>query len=324
MTGGFSSLKSRLPKLGIGLGLRRELAGLTFSNSASIDWLEIVPENYMDLGGACRERLEKASRQFPLISHGVNLSIGSTDDLNQEYLQSAKRLFDEFNIAWWSDHLCFSSVDRVYMHDLLPLPFTKEAIAHICERVKRVQDKVERPFLLENISYYMQMPCSEMNETDFISEILERSDCGLLLDVNNVFVNSINHNFDPFAYVDRLPLDRVVQIHVAGHKRIGDYIIDTHGSDVVEPVYKLLEYVLRRTSVQGILLERDQNFPQFSQLLAELDLIRAIAASCGQFEDRQSPKLNSAQTEDSDLSHRQAEEESQQKSRGREVRALSA
>lgn len=279
----FLRKKAQLPPLGIGLGLRREMATETFAHTNEIDWVEIHPENYMDTGGAARNRLENALQKYPIITHGLNLSIGSSDELNYTYLRYLKNLLDEVNAHWWSDHLCFTSVDNLYMHDLLPLPFSKEAVNHISDRIKRVQDFIERPMLLENISFYMYMPGNEMPETEFINQVLEKADCGLLLDVNNVIVNSINHNFDPYEFSDQLDLRRVVQIHVAGHKRIGDYIIDTHGAAIIDPVFELLDHVLKRTEVKGIMLERDQNFPSFTEILAELRQLRAIATGNNHF-----------------------------------------
>jgi uncharacterized protein (UPF0276 family) len=278
MTGDFLDIKKDLPVIGVGLGLRRELAEVTLANSETIDWLEFVPENYMGLGGLAKERLAATASRFPLVSHGVNLSIGSTDELNPEYLRLLKEVLDRTDSPWWSDHLCFTSVQGTYMHDLLPLPFTREAVRHIAERIKRVQDFTERPFLIENISFYMNMPGAEMTDAQFMAEILETADCGLLLDVNNVYVNSLNHKFDPYEYLKQIPLDRTVQMHVAGHKRIGEYVIDTHGAALIEPVYELLEYVLSQTTVHGVLLERDQNFPDFDELLNEIRTIKSIAA----------------------------------------------
>lgn len=313
MASSFLKAKAQLPTLGVGLGLRRELATETFAHSSSIDWLEIVPENYMEIGGSARERLDAAAQQWPLISHGINLSIGSTDELNIDYLKALKQLLDQVDIPWFSDHLCFTSFDGIYLQDLLPLPFSREAITHIVERIKRVQDFVERPFLVENISFYMHMPGCEVPETEFITEIIEKADCGLLLDVNNVFVNSLNHGFDPIKFVNELPLERVVQIHVAGHKKIGDYVIDTHGSPVVDPVFDLLAHVLSKTKVNGIMLERDQNFPDFSEIVAELDRIRTIAAIDPAFQN-----LNKQERKPS-LEFVESSE-----TRGRELRALSA
>ena len=278
MTKGFFNLKKELPVLGIGLGLRRELFEQTLESVDRIDWLEIVPENYMDVGGSARARLEEALGEFPIITHGVNLSIGSTDPLSKDYLKSLKALLDFLDAPWFSDHLCFTSVGGAYMHDLLPLPQTREAISHIAERIKRVQDYIERPLLLENISYYMELPGCEVSEAQFLSEVLEKGDCGLLLDVNNVYVNSINLNFDPYKYLDSIPLDRTVQMHVAGHSHGDDAIIDTHGAPVIEPVFDLLTYVLKQASVNAVMLERDQNFPPFEEIIQEVEEIRNIAA----------------------------------------------
>lgn len=270
---------SKLTSLGVGLGLRRELAESTFAHSNEIDFLEITPENYMNIGGRAFSNLEKALSLFPIISHGVNLSIGSTDDLNKDYLKSLRKLLDEVKAPWWSDHFCFASFGGNYVHDLLPLPFNKEAVKHVSERAKYVQDYIERPFLLENVSFYMPVPGSTMSEAQFMSEIVEAADCGLLFDVNNVYVNSFNHKFDPRDQIDRLPLERVVEIHIAGHKRMDDLIIDTHGSQIIDPVFDVLEYTLAKPTCnpKAILLERDQNFPEFSELLAELSTIRNVA-----------------------------------------------
>ena len=321
MSNGFLGIKKNLPILGVGLGLRRELVEETFNNADLIDWLEFVPENYMGLGGMAKDRLETAFGQFPLVSHGINLSIGTTDDLSDTYLRSLKDILDRTKSPWWSDHLCFTSIDGAYMHDLLPLPFTREAVHHVAERVKRVQDFTERPFLLENISFYMNMPGCEMSDAQFLAEVLEEADCGLLLDVNNVYVNSVNHKFDPIEYLNQLPLERTVQMHVAGHKRIGNYIIDTHGAALIEPVYKLYDYVLSKTTVHGVLLERDQNFPKFSDLLDEIAVLREIAG-------RSQPQLSSPNTTqiipDKSVAARHKSFDTQPVKGGRDLRAVSA
>lgn len=278
MAAGFLEVKRQLPVLGIGLGLRDELADDTFNNPDCIDWLEFVPENFMGLGGSAQELIEKFALRFPLVSHGVNLSIGSTDELNQDYLTAIKQLLDKVNCPWWSDHLCFSSVDGVYMHDLLPLPFSAEAVRHIAGRIKKVQDFVERPFLIENISFYMHLPGCELNEAQFLSEVVEQADCGLLLDVNNIYVNSLNHGFDPYEFLNSIPLHRTVQVHVAGHERIKNVILDTHGEAVIQPVYDLLKFVLQRVPVNAVMLERDQNFPDFAEITRELKELRLIAS----------------------------------------------
>jgi uncharacterized protein (UPF0276 family) len=273
----FSKIRESLPTLGIGLGLRRELADETIEHADQIDFLELVPENYMRLGGNARQLLDRVKGRFPLVTHGINLSVGSTDELNKDYLKALKSLLDEIDAPWWSDHLCFTSIDGVYMQDLLPLPFSKEAVHHISERVKRVQDYIERPFLLENISFYMYLPGNELQEADFMTQILEKSDCGLLLDVNNVYVNATNLKFDAIQFLDAIPMERTVQMHIAGHKRGKQCLIDTHGAPVIQPVYELLECVLKKVPVKAVMLERDQNFPEFHEILDELSLIRSIA-----------------------------------------------
>jgi hypothetical protein len=280
----FLDIKKHLPTLGVGLGLRREIADNIFdladTHPRHIDWLEFAPENYINIGGEAAENLAHAGSKFSLVSHGVNLSIGSTDELNVDYLNNLRVLLDQVNSPWWSDHLCFTSVNGIYMHDLLPLPLSREAIDHVVRRIKVVQNAIDRPFLIENISFYMDMPGGELTEAQFISEVLEKADCGLLLDVNNVYVNSINRGYDAKEFLNQLPLERTVQIHVAGHKHNGELIIDTHGEAIIEPVYELLADVLPKTGVKAILLERDQNFPEFQELVVELDRIRAIASKC--------------------------------------------
>ncbi|MBP6348523.1 MAG: DUF692 domain-containing protein [Candidatus Obscuribacter sp.] len=276
MTSNFLSIKKNLPFLGVGLGLRRELAEQTITCPAGIDWLELVPENYMALGGRIKARLDAARAKYPLVTHGVNLSIGSTDDLCFDYLQKLANLLNYIDAPWWSDHFCFTSAGGAYMHDLLPVPLNLTAAKHMARRAKEAQSIVGRPLLLENISYYMDMPGKSMDEADFISEVLERADIGLLLDVNNIYVNAINHNFDPYKYLDRLPLERVVQVHIAGHSHGEEMIIDTHGAPVIEPVFELLDYLLTHTTVHAVMLERDQNYPEFKEILAELDQIRKI------------------------------------------------
>lgn len=276
MSIGFVDLKKQLPLLGVGLGLRRSIAQDIQTHADSIDWVEFVPENFMGVGGRAQQLLEAAAHRFPLISHGVNLSLGGTDELNKDYLATLKHILDRLNCSWWSDHLCFTGAGGTYLHDLLPLPFTRQVVSHVAERIKRAQEHVQRPLLIENISYYMTYTDSEMTEAQFLAEVLESADCGLLLDVNNLYVNSVNMNFDPYEFLDDIPLDRVTQIHIAGH-RVGEkVIIDTHGAPIVEPVYDLLRYVWARTDTKAVLLERDQNFPDFAEIIAELDKIRSI------------------------------------------------
>ncbi len=267
-----------LPILGIGLGLRRSLHSETMGKRQQIDWLEIVPENYMGKGGKSIELLDEAcDTGFPIISHGVNLSIGSVDPLNERYLNDLQALFRRIQPAWFSDHLCFSSVSGAYFNDLIPLQYTWEAVEHVVKRIKAVQARFDIPFLIENISYYCAFPSSELTEAQFLSEVLERSDCGLLLDVNNVYVNAHNHGYDPLGFLREIPLERTVQLHVAGHLKKRELIVDTHGSPVCADVFDLLETLLEMTPVNGILLERDIDIPPMSELLVELAQIRQIA-----------------------------------------------
>lgn len=279
MTSKFFDVKKQLPILGVGMGLRNEVEDETFEHAAQIDWLEIISEQFMGLGGKSRARLDRALKVFPLIAHGVGLSLGSTDEIDQDYIRSLKKLLKHIDAPWWSDHLCFSAFGGVQTHELLPLPFSREAVAHCVTRAKKVQEMTDIPFLLENITYYMRMPGSELDEAQFLSEVLEQADCGLLLDINNVYVNSLNHKFNPFEFMDQIPLERTVQIHIAGHHHAPEFdaYVDTHGATPPRPVLDLLKYVMERVPVNAILLERDQHFPdEFSELLAELDDIRSV------------------------------------------------
>jgi uncharacterized protein len=281
MTREFFKIREALPDLGIGLGLRREILEETLESSADIDWVEITPEGFLGCYGKSVRRLERAAAVYKIISHGVNLSLGSTDELNPEYLRQLKELLDMFEVPWWSDHVSFASFDQRYVNNLLPLPRTRATVDLFVKRIRQAQDYIERPILIENISFYMpNPPGTVMSEARFISELLEQADCGMLLDVNNVYVNSVNHGFDPFEFILQLPLERVVQVHVAGHNYHENTIIDTHSEAVCEPVYDLLEFVLRRVRPKGVMLERDDNYPEFSEILSEVKRIRKIFEEC--------------------------------------------
>ena len=233
----------------------------------------------MGIGGITKQTLAKAKEFYPLVSHGVSLSLGSIDPLNERYLQELKELFTWVNPPWFSDHLCFSSVDNQYFHDLIPLPRTAETVQHVVSRIKQVQDIFQKPFLIENLTQILQCPLDSLTEAEFYTDVLEKADCGLLLDVNNVYVNSQNHNINPMAFLDNIPLVRVVQIHIAGHSQNcehQDVLIDTHGAPVADPVWDLLAWVLKRSNPCAILLERDQSFPPFQELLSELDRTRML------------------------------------------------
>lgn len=268
--------------LGVGLGLRRPLLEETLTATSLIDWLEFTPENYMGRGGKAIQTLKRAAERYPLISHGVSLSIGSLDPVSEDYLAELDELFQWTRPAWFSDHLCFSSFEGNYFNDLMPLPRTRETVRHVANRIRLIRDRLQRPMLIENISQYMNAPTDEMPDVDFLSAILEQADCGLLLDVNNVYVNSQNHGFDPVAFLGQLPLERVVQIHVAGHHRFPEGLVDTHGAPVIEPVWDLLRWTLERCRPCGVMLERDTHIPAFEELVAELSMIRRIWRETGQ------------------------------------------
>ncbi|MDJ0625836.1 MAG: DUF692 domain-containing protein [Candidatus Caenarcaniphilales bacterium] len=263
------------PVLGLGLGFRHkyfeELLGSSF-----IDWLEYTPENYMGYGGHSKNYLKRLQKLYPLVPHGVSLSIGSIDEFNEDYLAKLEELFEEFNPPWFSDHLCFSSVLGNYSNDLIPLPRTQETIEHIVKRIKFLQDRFQKPILIENISFYMDYPESHLDDSEFISVILEKADCGFLLDVNNVYVNSQNHKFNPYEYLDNLPLNRVVQVHIAGHTEYPDGIIDTHGNTIKNEVWDLLDYLLRQSNPCGVMIERDLNLPSWSELAEEVIKLKGI------------------------------------------------
>lgn len=267
-----------IPDFGVGLGLRRELYDSILKHRKEIDWLEIAPENYICRGGEILARLKNAKKTFPIIPHGLNFSIGGTDPFDLNLIQSTKKLFELINPPWFSDHLCFNYVGKAYIHDLIPLPFNKNTAKHVAGRVKKLEDIFQIPFLIENPSYYMLLD-DEMKESDFISNIVEKADCGLLLDINNVYVNSKNHRYDPVKFLDNLPIERTVQVHIAGHFNKGKIIIDTHGESIIKEVYELFKQLLKRCSPKAILLERDFNFPEFSELLKELNKIKAIVNS---------------------------------------------
>ena len=270
------------PVLGVGLGLRRPLLEETLAATDLIDWLEFTPENFMGRGGQSRQMLARAKAEFQLVSHGVSLSIGSLDPFNQEYLQELDDLFTWTQPAWFSDHLCFSSIGGDYFNDLLPLPRTRETVSHVSRRIKTLQDRFQRPVLIENISQYLNSPDDEMDDAVFISSILEDADAALLLDVNNIYVNSVNHGFDPIRFLSEIPLRRVVQIHIAGHHEFPEGLVDTHGAPVIDPVWDLLRWVLQRCNPCGVMLERDTYLPEFEELIPEIQQIRQIWRATGQ------------------------------------------
>jgi len=263
--------------LGVGIGFRRKFFKSIFETKRQIDWLEIVSENFMLFGGKPRRVLEQAKEKWSIIPHGVSLSLGSVDPLNPEYLDKLKDLADFLDSPWVSDHLCFSSFSGNTYHDLLPLPSTVEAVDHVSERIQRVQNKLGRPFAIENISAYFIPDENEFPESEMICQILEKADCLLLLDVNNVYVNSRNHGFNAMDFIRALPRDRIIQTHLAGHWDQGDIIIDTHGDAVVEPVWNLYEDFLRWLGRPvTTLIEWDNDIPELDIVCDQADRARAI------------------------------------------------
>ena len=271
------------PNLGFGLGLRTEHYNAILESkpaeSLKIDWFEALSENYMIPGGKPLYFLDKIRENYPVVMHGVSLSIGSTGEMDQNYLRDLKKLADRIQPAWISDHLCWTGVHGQNMHDLLPLPYTPETATHVAERVKIVQDYLGRRILLENVSSYASYVDSSMTEWEFISEIADQADCLLLLDVNNIYVSSFNHQFDAKAFIDGVPANRIQQIHLAGHHNHDAYIIDTHDAPVIDPVWRLYEYALSRFGAVSTMIERDDNIPELAVLMEELEIARTIAAT---------------------------------------------
>jgi uncharacterized protein len=269
----------RQPSLGFGLGLRpTHYEALLGEQRGAVDWLEALTENYLGLGGAPLRHLERLREHYPLVLHGVSLSIGSSDALDVDYLRQVRALAERFEARWISDHLCWTGIDGINVHDLLPVPFTLEALDHIARRIERVQEILGQRLLIENVSSYVTFARDEMTEHEFIRELVQRSDCLLLLDVNNVYVSSVNHGFDPLAYLDAMPADRIQQVHLAGHSRRGPYLVDTHDAPVPEPVWTLYRETLRRCGPVATMIERDDDIPPLEQLVAELSRARSICA----------------------------------------------
>jgi hypothetical protein len=269
------------PHLGFGLGLRTPHYESILQTLPKVDWFEVISENYMVPGGKPLDYLDRIRCHYPMVMHGVSMSIGGTDALNREYLKQLKALVGRIEPVWISDHLCWTGTDGKNLHDLLPLPYTEEALKHVVDRVSQVQDFLGRRMLLENVSSYVSYHQSEMPEWDFVAAVAERADCLLLLDVNNVYVSSVNHGFDPVEYLQGIPVDRVQQFHLAGHSNCGDYIIDTHDAPIVDPVWELYAAAVRLFGAVSCMIERDDNIPELSELLLELDQARRVAASAG-------------------------------------------
>lgn len=276
-------MTQQFPYLGFGIGLRDPHEDEILRNRPKeIDWLEIISENYIDAHEGYRKFLADLRKDYPIVMHGVSMNIGSTDPLDMEYLSRLKSLADFLEAPWVSDHICFTGMQRVNTHDLLPIPYTDEALKHLTSRIHRVQDTLGRPLVLENPSTYIQFTDDTMSEWEFIAELLKSAGCFLLLDVNNVYVSSVNHGFNPQTYISAIPPDRVVQIHLAGHLNKGDHIIDTHDHPVCDEVWRLYEYTVKRMGPKTTMIERDDDIPPLATLLAELNEAKTIATRATQ------------------------------------------
>ena len=268
------------PIEGFGLGLRVEhyqALAEPLEPALRPQWLEIISENYLVPGGKPLHHLERLRRDYPVVMHGVSLSIGSSDPLDRAYLRELRALADRVEPGWVSDHLCWGGVDHRRLHDLLPLPYTEATLRHLLPRIDEVQTLLGRPLVLENVSSYVRYAQDEMGEADFIAELLKRSGAQLLLDVNNVYVSSRNHGFDARAFIDAMPAERVRQIHLAGHEDQGELLIDTHDHPVCDAVWQLYAYTLRRLGPVPTMIERDDHIPPLPELLQELDLARQLS-----------------------------------------------
>ncbi len=266
---------------GAGLGLRRALLGpLQSMDQGAVDFLEVAPENWIGVGGRFGRGFRQMADRYPVVLHGLSLDIGGPDPLDTDLVRSVRKLMDEIDVPLYSEHLTYCAADG-HLYDLLPIPFTEEAVRYVAARVREVQDIIGEPIALENASYYAQ-PHRDMSEAEFINAVVSESGCDLLLDVNNIYVNSINHGYDPLAFLDSLPLERARYIHVAGHfDEAEDLKVDTHGADVIDPVWELLAQAYRRVGPLPTLLERDFNLPPLAELLEEVAQVRALQSQAG-------------------------------------------
>lgn len=271
-----------LPPMTAGLGLRRVLMdSLKDLPEGKLDFLEVAPENWINLGGRLKKQFRQFSERYPIFLHGLSLNIGGMAALDQDLLRAIKAFMTEHNSPIYSEHLTYCG-DGGHLYDLMPIPFTEEAVTHVVERVRRVQDVLGQRIALENASYYCA-PDQQMSESEFINAVIDEADCDLLLDVNNIYVNSINHHYDPFEFLQSLPLQRARYIHIAGHyDEAEDLRVDTHGADVIDPVWEILKAAYQQCGPIPTLLERDFNFPPIAELLTEVAMIRSMQVDCQQ------------------------------------------
>jgi uncharacterized protein len=266
--------RSDFAPLGFGVGLRRPHYTYILEERPQMDWFEVISENFMVEGGRPLHVLDGVRSHYPIVMHGVSLSIGSTDPLNIGYLRQLATIAQRFEPAWLSDHLCWTSVRGRNLHDLLPLPYTEETVRHVAARIREVQDILVRTILIENVSSYMEFTSSRLSEWEFLSGVAEEANCGILLDINNIFVSAFNHRFDPVRHIDSVPPGRVVQFHLAGHSDHGTYLLDTHDHPIRPEVWILYEHAVRRFGRVPTLIEWDDNIPEFDVLAAAVDEAR--------------------------------------------------
>lgn len=270
--------RHRIPDLGVGVGFRIPHYAKVLDERPAMDWFEVISENFMVRGGRALDNLARLQDGYRVVPHGVSLAIGSAEPIDTAYLARLRELVARLDPPWVSDHLCWARAPGLHLHDLLPLPYTREVVAHVVERVKRVQGTLERPFALENVSSYMTYRASTMTEWEFLTEVSEKADCGLLFDVNNVYVSARNHGFAAEDFVDGVPADRVVQMHLAGHTDKGKYVLDTHSDHVRAEVWELYRRAVRRTGPVSTLVEWDDDIPEWDVLAAEAGTARSLRA----------------------------------------------
>ena len=267
------------PTLGFGLGLRvPHIEEIIQAQPKGIDWLEIITENYLVPGGKPLYYLNKVLEHYPVVMHGVSLSIGSVDPVDWDYVKKVKKLRDLTQAKWVSDHLCWGGLHQKNMHDLLPLPYTEEALNHVVHKIKQVQDYLGQRLVIENVSSYISYNHSTLSEWEFLTQVVTNADCLLLLDINNIYVSSFNHGFSPETYLEAIPKDRIQQFHLAGHANFGDHIVDTHDSPIIDSVWTLYEKALKLFPNTSTMIERDAHIPPLAELIQELNYAKAIYA----------------------------------------------
>ena len=273
-----------------GIGFRKDFSEEFLSGSVlKPGFVELAPENWMKIGGYWKKKLNQLSEMYPITSHGLSLSVGSPEELDMEFLKNVKHFLKEYNVEIYSEHLSFSKCDNAHLYDLLPIPFREDAVKHVANKIKQVQDFLGRQIAIENVSYYTPV-AAEMDEATFVTSVVEEANCQLLLDVNNVYVNAFNHNYNAKSFMEKLPLDRVAYIHMAGHTKVTpDLIIDTHGEAIIDPVYDLFEWTLDKIKPVPVLLERDFNIPELEELQDELNSLEAIMKNKWEIKTKSKP-----------------------------------